>query len=409
MYSPRVCVLVGLGVLASTVVVIAQAPVPDGYPALRAGTFTLAPASLVSIGHDDNIHRETPAVSAGELFTVFGADLGWRSGPVRVDGASFAEAVWFKNQPGEGGFSYAHTADLRMITPRVRPLAHVRFSDTYARPTGYELGGHSRHIEFDWQAGLETSVSPVATLNGDFRHLRLDYAADEMYNGSPLYVTLSQEVTQVDAGLDYRVSPLTSLVVTATRDETIFRRDPNRGGTNTRVLAGLSLKSPAFLSGSARVGVSDFSPRASRPFTGVVGAGTLQYGRSAGFAVMGTFQRSTEFSYDPRLDYFLYSNLGTSVSVPAGARWLLVGAVARQWLDYRQAGTELGDDRVDKRLAAGATLFYRVGRWHQVGVKGDWERKTGGQALRAFGASVFWSFGGTRVRRFDRRLPGELQ
>jgi len=387
-------------------------PAVGDVPAFRTDNFLLVPAAIVSGGEDTNIHREGPPngpIAAGELFAVAGVQMFGMASAFEFSGSSGAEIVAFKDNPGEGGLSWAHRVGLRVALPRIRPKASLRYSDTYARPSGFEIGERSRHQELAIGAGVDVRLSPRATLGGEVNHLALNYDAAAVYQDSSLYETLSLDLLTASTQLSYDLTPLTTVSGTATIDQSRFRRASSRDTDGGLVAVSVSMSRPALLSGRGQVGLRWFRALngGADTFVGLTGAADLLYFRPNGISIQTRFARDTQFSYDPALAYYVFTDVGaTLLFKPAG--WSIGFGAGHQWLDYRYAGTAAGAGRVDHRTGIGGVLGHRVGRGMEVGVNAEYLVKRGNLPFTGARAMAYWSLGSAFLMRFDRPLPGEL-
>jgi hypothetical protein len=387
-------------------------PAVSEFPAVRTGNMIVVPAAILSGGHDSNIHGEGPPagpIASTELFGVVAAQLFGVASSLEFTGASGAEIVSFRGHPGEGGLSWAHRFGVRLALPKVRPKASVRYSDTYARPTGFEIGARSRHQELTVTGGLDVRVGARARIGGEVSYLSIDYAADAIYQDSSLHDTLSLDMLSVVAQMQYDVSPLTTLSIAASADRNRFRRMPERDTDGGLVSVGVTLARPALVTGSGQVGFRWFRALSNdaNTFRGLTGLAHLVYARPGGTVIAVRFARDPQFSYDPSLAYYVYTDVGGTISTRPGG-WILKAGAGHQFLDYRYAGTVAGAGRVDHRTGVGAVIGHRVGRGMEVGVNAEYTEKTGVQAFNGTRLMAYWSIGGPYLMRFDRMLPGEL-
>jgi hypothetical protein len=399
--------------LAATPHASAQSvPVAGEVPAFRTEHLVLVPAAIGSGGYDTNIHSEGPPagpIAAPEIFGAGAMSLFANASAMELNASSGAELVSFTDHPGEGGLSWAHRASVRLPFAKFRPKGSLRYADTYARPTGFEIGARSRHQEFTFGGGLDVRLSPRATLGGEVTHLSTNYAADAIYQNSPLYDTLSLDLLVASANFSYDVSTLTTVTFAASQDRTRFRRLSQRDTDGGVLLAGFEMNRPALISGSARLGLRWFKPldRGVNSFVGLTGNANLVYLRPSGFSVGVAFNRDTQFSYTQTLAYYLLTDVGGRVSYsPHG--WKLGAGGSYRWLDYTHAGTLAGMGRIDHFYALGGMVGHKVGRGMELGVNGDYLNKSGALSFTGARLMAFWSLGTPFLMRFDRPLPGEI-
>jgi hypothetical protein len=389
-----------------------QLPVIADAPAFRTENFLILPAAILSSGYDSNIHREGPPngpIAATELFGVGTVRTFAVARPFLLNTESAAEYSTFKDKKGEGGLSWSNRASVAVGIAALRPKARVRASDTYARPTGFEIGERSRHQELDFGGGFEVLMGHRARAGAEVRHLSLNYDASAKYQDSSLYETLSLDLLGVGANFSYEVSPLTNISIVGSADQYRFRRAPQRDADSESVAFGLSVARPAAVSGSGQVGVRWFRSLTgtSNTFVGITGNGTITYSRPSGTLISGRVSRDTQHSYDPALAYYVFTTVGGSLFMRPGGWRLTVGG-GHTWLDYRYAGTTAGLHRVDHHTFAEWSLGHRLGRAMELGLNGQREMKTGTAAFTGNRLMAYWALSLPYVNHFDRPIPGVM-
>lgn len=389
-----------------------QLPTITDAPVVRTGNFLLLPAAILSGGYDSNIHREGPPngpIPAGELFGVGTLQTFAVARSFSFNTTSGAEYLTFKNKPGEGGVSWANRAGMTVVMGVLRPKASARASDTYARPSGYELGERSRHQEWDVAGGADVRLGARAKVGGEVRRLSLNYDASAKYQDSSLHETLSLDLLTVAGDLTYELSPLTSISVKGSSEQHRFRLAPQRDADAGTVTFGVAVSRPATVSGAGQVGLRWFRSLhgTSDTFLGIAGNGIITYSRPSGVQISGRVSRDTQHSYDPSLAYYVFTSVGGNLLMrPAG--WRLIVGGAHTWLDYRYAGTSAGLNRVDRHTFAEWVLGHRLGRGMELGVNGQREMKTGTAAFTGNRLMLYWALSLAYVNHFDRPVPGVM-
>lgn len=369
---------------------------------LQAGGFRFTPIVVVTSGYDSNVNRETPPVAARETYVLPQFDLSWQAGPWRAAASSTHELTRFSGDE-KGGINWGGQASIRFAGARFRPFVDYIRARTNARPTGYEIGKRSKHLDEDVTAGLGVRLTARTEVHVKFQRVETRWDADAAYAGSSLYETLNRNTRTATASMSYRLTPLTSLVGDVDYSRFRFLNSPARDADSQSAMAGLLFKSPALIEGSVRVGYRRYrAPDSPAPdFTGPIASATVGYARPSGAYTQVNVSRDLVFSYDPSRAYFMLFSVGGSFSRPLGRRWRMVAFGGHHVADYAIATGPVGN----RLLEGGAALAYQMGRLTRIGVSLDAFRQMRLPVYDGYRAVGFLQIGVGHVRRLDRPIP----
>jgi hypothetical protein len=230
---------------------------------------------------------------------------------------------------------------------------------------------------------------------------RIDFDKAAVFLNSNLQFELNRVSTGGGLSLRYKLTPITSVSLVATRTQDRFEFSPLRDSRSTVASAVVSFDPLGILSGSATIGYTSFEPTtAGLPnFKGPTAAVDVSY-RLLGTMRIGVGAvRDVAYSYDVNQPYYVQTGVSGSVArVIAGP----VDAVVRagiQSLAYRdRAGVAVAiSNRTDHVRTYGGGIGYRLGRGSRLGFNIDTTNRTSDVSRRQyndvrFGSSVTYGF-----------------
>lgn len=377
---------------------------PQG-PGWRFGTLTLTPTVIVTSGYDSNVNREAPPISARESYALPQLELTWRTRRW-VGIASTTHELTRLSGDEKGGINWRGFGSLTFMGARYKPYISYDRPRTNARPTGFEVGKRSVHLDDNVTAGVDVKATPRTTFGAKAQIDKTRWDADAAYEGSSLRDTLNRDSKSASGSFAYRLTPLTSLTGYGEASQFRFINSPARDASSQTANVGVEFKSPAMIDGSASVGVLRFRQvqRAVTDFTGMVASSSLGYARPSGAYTRVEVSRSLTFSYDPSRSYFVLLGVNLSFSRPIGKKWHTVMYAGHHNIDYptaidgvRPRGNHLED--------GGVAAAYQLGPWTRIGAAVDNFVQRGQLGYSGFRAVGFLHIGVGTPRRLDRPIP----
>lgn len=376
---------------------------PEGrFHAGPAASFT--PALVFVVGRDSNMIR-TDSGEAGREYYVVPQVEGWVG--KRKIRLNFISAMEYGKQTTAGSqFNHFNQARLEGIGRRISAAAQGSHRDHYAPPTdfvGFEIGLRSRRVEDQ----LETSVSLTPpgrmTYSVIGRRQQMRYDADAQYQGASLEQNLNRNGTSVEGVVEVQATPLTSVMVSASRNWDRFINAPDRDGNGYRVLAGTQFEPRALVSGRALIGFMRYHTLATgRDFGGPTYLVGLTTSRGP-LLVDLSGSRIVDFSFDPSRGFFISSNADAFMSLTLRSGWDLLGRGSWSTLSSREVA---GGDTSRRIWNVRGALARRLVQSSQIGVEFErytWAGEGGFSGLRM---AAFLSYGSSRLQKLDRPLPG---
>jgi len=335
---------------------------------LRLGPFWLNPAiALTNAGIDTNVFNEPDSQHPKSDFTFTltpQTDVWLRMGRSWFGGFVKEDLLWYQTYDSERASNESYTVGWLAPLTRVSFAAEANLLDTRDR-VGYEIDARLQHTDLIYHGTAELRALSKTYVGVRVGRRHVDYSGDATYDGQSVREQLNRTETPVDLTLRYQVTPLTSLIVLAGRQEDRFELDPLRDSNSTRFAVGVNFDPFALIKGSARIGYRRFEPlNATVPgYDGPTAQVDLTYVALGSTKVSAQFLRDIQYSYQVTQPYYLQTGGTFAVTqrisgpVDAGARLTL------QQLAYRnRAGlAPFIDDRVDHVLMYGGSVGYHVG------------------------------------------------
>lgn len=378
----RRCVLLTCALLVAPVAVTAQvnaleADRPREEAKVKLGPFYVTPLiGLDEMGLDTNIRNEQTAKQSDFTFTVVPQTRIWlpiaRRGLVRTQAA--VDLVWYRTVASERSVNPHVQSRAELYLRRLTVFGEGRFLYTRQRPS-FEIDLRSRRRETSVAGGIDLRLVQKLTLEFSGHRSGVRFVGDEVFQGTPLAITLNRDTTGVDSTVRYHWSPLTAFALRAGRSSDRFPLASIRNSDTMHVMPGIELKPRALVRGSAFVGVRRFRPLAEArvpSYTGVVANLQLSYTMFGATSFTLTHTRDIGYSWEFTQPYYIDNSVGGSVRRALGQRFDVIGSADRHQYSYRNlisAGVPIADERrLDTTWNYGGSLGYRIGRDHRVGV-----------------------------------------
>ncbi len=362
---------------------------PPADARLQWGPLTLRPTVTFVTGIDTNVlneevnptqdyySRTTPEVQA--WLKLGRAQLQFRGG---VGAAYFAKTETHR--------SVNVVTDLRLDVDlyRIVPFVSGGFLRTRDR-TGFEIDSRPLRIEPVVRAGVVGRLGAKTDLVVGAYRTSTGYGEDDTFEGSGLRETLNRTGEGATVGVRHRLTPLTTIAVTAEGARDRFEFSSLRDSDSVKLLPSVEFQPDALISGSAAVGVKRFMPRNPElaAFTGLVTTLDLSYllRGSTRFSIGTT--RDVTYSFEPTEPYYLLTAWQASIAQAVTDRVRLTGSFGRQRLDYQALGGRSSDlgARIDNGTTIGAALtLFTSSRKMSFGLTADYARRDSGVLSRQY-------------------------
>ena len=376
---------------------------------MRLGTFGFTPTVFVISGYDSNVTGEDPAMEDWE--TVASPQVAaWQSlGSFRLGGLAALEFIMYPRVEPKLTFNRDFNISAKYAGAHLVPEVRYTYFNHYARPTGFEVNGRSRRVQDDftgslrWNAGARTAVVAQAY------HLKIEWDAEAMYEGSELRESLNRSSNTGTLGVAFALSPLTDFTVDAQVGTDRFPYSPSRDANSAQVSARFEFRSPALLSGYAYLGYRHFeSPDSGlNAYSGLVASVALAYTREDRSRVLLAYDRAPYFSYSETLGYYLLNSISVAYIQTLSEYWEASIFGGYHALDYTPAGSPDAASEATWRADGGAGVSRRLNESTRIGINASYFNVWGGQNLNGWRAVAYVTYGSRTPQRLERPLPDE--
>ena len=358
---------------------------------------------LANLGVDTNVFNEPSDQNPKKDFTFTvapAADVWMRMGRSRLLLNVREDLVWFQKYESERSANASYNVDWLLSLNRLRVDLSPRYLSTHDRP-GYEIDARTKRTEYGGQATIELRAFSKTFIGATGSTNSVDFDSNATFDGVNLREALNRTVQTGGVSVRHPLTPLTSIIVTATREQSRFEFSPLRDSDSTAVSGGVTFDPFALIKGSARVGYRNFHPLSPGlpDFTGLTASGDLSY------TLLGTtrfgvqFTRDVQYSYEINQPYYLQTGVGGSLTQQVAGPFDVMARAGAQRLAYRdRAGAFIPTaNRIDHVRNFGGGIGYHFARDVRWGLNVDTYHRTSDlnarqyDALR-YGTSVTYGF-----------------
>jgi hypothetical protein len=337
--------------------VFAQEPDPVATSRIHLGPLGLNPSMrFADVGIDNNVLNETINPKRDFTFTAepnLSVLMRTRRGLLSAHGR--LDFVYFNRYRSERSVNGFSQATYEYSFSRLRPFASFSALDVRERP-GYEINARVRRFENTFHAGLDARVGGRSNLQFGIRRQTVSYAGNAFFLNSRLEDVLNRTLTGVDADWRLHLTPLTTLLISSSREQERFTFSPTRNSNSFRFKGGLDLGRFALIRGTAVVGYRRLKPSAGGTlpqFSGVTADVNVSYTAPTQTRLSTIVTRDIQYSFEVVNPYYVQTG------------WIigLAQRVIGKW-EGRLTG---GQDRLAFRSTLPLELIPRSDRIDRIG------------------------------------------
>jgi hypothetical protein len=379
------------------------APPPSRFQ-FHIGQLTVNPTiGLTNIGVDQNVFNEPSDLNPKSDFTFTVApavDLRYRLLRTQLTGSVREDLVWYQTYSSERAANTNLNAGWLIPFNRVSFKVNARHLNVRDRP-GYEIDARSQRVETEYGGSVEVRVAPKTFVGLAAQRLRLDYDKAAVFLGSSLQNELNRVTTSEELTLRYKLTPITSVSLVATRAEDRFEFSSLRDSNSTSASAVIAFDPLGILSGQATVGYTFYQPQTPGlpNYDGPTGAVDVSYRLLGTMKITVGANRGVDYSYDVTQPYYLATGVDGSVSRAIKGPVDAVVRAGYETLAYRNRfGIVVAvSNRVDTVTSFGAGLGYHMGGGTRIGFNVDTYHRVSDVSFRQYddlriGSSVTYGF-----------------
>jgi hypothetical protein len=353
---------------------------PSSNAAMRLGPLGLTPAiSLMNVGIDSNVFNESHNPKQDYTAALRPRVTGWlHLGRALLSVEGQGEALYFQKYVSERSVNGSGTGTLAVRANRLGVFLGAGYGSTRQR-SGFEIDTRARTTNSDVFAGATVRLFGKTSLVARAlrRKIQFDENADNL--GTSLSQALDREERTATASLEYSLTPLTTVRLSADVQQDRFAHLLSRDTRSFRLAPGIDFRPNSHVSGGAMVGFRRVEPADAgmRPFSGLVGSADLAY-TFRGLTRVGVQSlRDVQYSFDPSQEYYVLSGAVGSISQALGQTWGVSVRAGRQYLTYHTRPNTVLNQRasVDMVKIYGGSIFWRVTPEMQTGVNADYQNR----------------------------------
>ena len=394
-FSRNICFAAVVAV-AFGAAVPASAQPPEGGPdpakvRVRIGPLWMNPTvSVTNFGIDQNVFNEPDSASPKQDFTLTATpntDVWLRVGPSWLDGSVKEELVWYKTYTTERAANSTYRIGWKVPFNRLAFDVGGSYANVRDRP-GYEIDARSLRIETRANGSVEMRTLSKTFFGVRAERLRTNFDKDAVFLTSNLHTELNHVTTTAGFFVRHQLTPLTSVMVTASRIQDRFDFSSLRDSDSNIGAVTLTFDPFALIKGTLTVGYRDFRPSSAglADYRGLTTAVNLSYTASEMTKFTVKANRDIEYSFDIVQPYYLLTGFEGSIMQQLFGPVDVAGRLGFQSLAYRdRAGAVLTvADRVDRVRTYGAGVGYHLSRDLRVGVNVDRSQRDSDVAFRQY-------------------------
>ncbi len=357
---------------------------PRSTARMHIGPFYLTPGIAVkNVGVDTNVFNTGDDPKSDFTATIGpGLDVFIPIRRASLSLNSLTDFVYFHTFASERSINGNLVVRGEVPIRRVTLFAENSYLNTRERPS-FEIDKRSRRVENRVEVGVSVDLVRKLSVQLSGRQASVEYDADEVFQGSNLAELLNRDSQTAAVSLNYRLTPITTMLLTGEATVTRFRLSPERDSDSVSIVPGVEFNPQGLISGSAHVGFRNFvGLDAALPgFAGPVAAVDLAY-RLLGSTVIGvTVDRNVDYSFEIDEPYYVATGYGGSVRRQLGGRFDAVVEVQQFTYRYRELGAgaeqDLASERIDTTRNYSLSIGYRLNSGARFDVSlSYWQRRS---------------------------------
>jgi len=344
--------------------------------------------SVTNFGIDQNVFNEPVSASPKQDVTLTATpttDIWIRVGPSWVDGSVKEELVWYQTYATERAANSTYRIGWKVPLNRLAFDVGGTYANVRDRP-GYEIDARSLRIETKVNGSVEVRTLSKTFFGARAERLQTNFDKDAVFLTSSLHTELDHKTTTTGFFVRHQLTPLTSVMFTASRMQERFDFSSLRDSDSNIGAVSLTFDPVALINGSATVGYRDFRPSSAdvAGYRGLTTAVNLSYTASEMTKFSVKVNRDIEYSFETVQPYYLLTGVEGSIAQQLFGPVDIVGRLGFESLAYRDRAVAAVADRVDRVRTYGVGVGYRLSGDLRVGVNVDRSQRDSDVAQRQY-------------------------
>ncbi|HLG54696.1 MAG TPA: outer membrane beta-barrel protein [Vicinamibacterales bacterium] len=327
------------------------------------GPLSLYPQiALRDAGTDSNVYNDSNAPKSDLTYSVTPRLYAVLPiGNTRFVGTGVGDLVYYRTYKDQRSLTTMLEGRYEVTGPGFRPFASVGFTGRGDRQ-GFEIDQRVRNSQTTLSVGADIDLTARTALTAWARRSKTAYDRNEQYLSVSLADQLDHKSDAVAGGARFRVTPLTSVVITAEVERDRFERAPVRNTDSLRVGPAVEFDSGAAISGDAKAGIRSFVPRdrALARYRGFTGSARLHYTLLSVTRFDVEANRDVAYSYDPIQPYYLESGGRLTVAQRLLGPMEIIGIGERREIRNQRIGGTSFDGRREVTTSLGGGIGFQI-------------------------------------------------
>jgi len=343
---------------------VAQGPpiLPSTHVVL-AGPLSLYPTiALRDAGTDSNVYNEAAAPKEDFTYKVSpGVYAVLPIGRSRVIGRAMGDFVYYRTYKDQQSVNAVAEGRYEVSQGRVRPFASLGYDSLRERPDR-EIDARVRWNRSTLMMGGDVQLTPITALTGWVQRQTMTWDPGQEYLGVPLARELDSTIDVAAFGARYRLSPLTTILVTAELQRDRFELSPGRDANSIRIGPSIELADGGAIFGYVRAGYRRYTPlnKVFEGYTGPAVTAGVRYTIPDYTRLYVEGGRDVRNSFDPLQPYYLETGLGLKVIQRLVGPIEGIGVVERWNLRHQRLSDVAFDGRREDTTTLGGGVGFLV-------------------------------------------------
>lgn len=377
---------------------------PSSKATVHLGRVSLLPViALTNMGVDNNVFNDPTNGTPKSDFTMTtqAKTDAWLHMRRSILSVSISEDfVYYQTYSNQRSVNGAYSAGLAVPLTRVSFKLNAGYINAKDRP-GFEIDARLPRAEVAFDSAVEFRASAKTFVGVRAAHQLVQFGADAAFGGANIRNELNRTTASQAVTLRYRLTPLTTLIVDAGKQQDRFEFNPLRDADSTTLVVGALFDRFALLKGSARFGIRHFRPLVtSLPnYDGSTAAVDLSYVARGVTRLSLAGVRDVYYSYDVNQPYYVQTGATLSISQQVYGQIDVLGRAGVQRLAYRDrvGASPVFGGRTDTVHTYQIGAGYRLGRATRLGLNVDKQHRASPFTARTydnlrFGIAVTYEF-----------------
>lgn len=349
-----------------------------------AGPLSLYPQmSLKEIGTDSNVFFESTNPKsdltyslAPRLYAVLPV------GHTRLRGNGTGDFVYYRTYADQRSLTGQVEGRFEMTSPGLRPFASAGFVRQGGRE-GFEIDARARQKQTNLMVGFDIDVTSLTALTAWASRSRTTFDDREQYLEVSLAEQLNHRVDLIAGGARFRLTPLTTLLVTAEVEQERFERAPLRDADSVFVAPTIAIDTGGAISGDVRAGFRSFTPRDPEltAYRGFIGSAHLHYLVFSLTRVDVEANHDVAFSFDPNQPYYLERGGRLTITQQVLGPLHVIGIAERRELRNQRLGGTSFDGRREVTSSIGGGVGVQLQTQIRFAVTYEFTERTSSEPI----------------------------